>query len=80
MKLSLKPEVYIDAIKHDKIGSMSEVKDKSGLNYATVLKLCKGQFGLTALRIIGRYFSALGMTADEVSELHVKDLFDVEDE
>ena len=79
MKISLKPAVYNEALLDGKVASMSEVKERSGLNYATVLKLCKGKFGLAALRIIGRYFSALGMTADEVSELHVQDLFDVKE-
>lgn len=86
MKLSLKSEVYDNALLDGKIASMSEVKWRSGLNsckpelnYATVLRLCKGKFGTVTLNILARYFTALGMTTSEVRESQVKDLFDVED-
>jgi hypothetical protein len=79
MKLTLSPEVFGKALDRDKVRNMTEVKEKSGLNYQTVMKLCKGTFGVQLLDILGKYLSALGYKAEDVAEMRMRDVFDIEE-
>jgi len=76
MKISIKPQLYEDS---NNVVSMSDVKEKSGLNYATVLKLVKGTFAPQTFRVLADYLAALGHKAADITEMKVKDIFDVRD-
>ena len=72
MKISINPEVRT-------LGTMSYLKNVSGLNYSTIMKLCKGTFAPQTFSMLAKYLTALGYTAADIADMKVKDLFDISD-
>ena len=72
MKISIKPESH-------RLLTMSYLKNVSGLNYSTIMKLCKGTFAPQTFEVLAKYLTALGYTAADIADMKVNELFDISD-
>jgi hypothetical protein len=77
MKLSLSPRVYTQAFTAGIMTSMVQIRDATGLNYQTVMRLTSGLFAPQTFKVLAAYLECLGYTPDKLSTVRFGDIFEI---
>ena len=72
-------DLFSESMLNGRCKSKSEISQRTGLSYPTVLDLTKNHISNQWLKVLSHYlFEGLHLSADDVMQMQIKDLFDVQ--
>jgi hypothetical protein len=77
IRIRLSKKLYEDAVADGRVKNKSDVEEKSGLTYPTVLALTSGKHAANTYDILAKYFEGLGINGYDLARMTFNEVFEM---